>query len=536
MTENRHYIAYLSLFPLMMTSILIMCPYICLIAGIEYPEQLNTENSTYILFGFLALQLIINYNFVLSGLDAMFSRHSNADSLVLIGIAGSVGMAISHIGTPSVYPLTVELFIFNAIALLTIDAFSSCTLELDNAMPITIDRIHHIAIWYVPTILIISLLAFGWGVVTDADINFAYFFLILVSACPASIKLVYPMLLLKLMKLCKENGIIIQKPEALELLPQVDVLACSLYGTLTKGDPYVRDTASQGILLEKMLILAATAETYMDNSIAWAIVKNARERKLVLGKATGTNVLPNLGIEVMHNHMVVRVGSGRLMKLQRVELNASMRTKADQMAGKGMVPLFVNTGNYCRGIIGVLDDYIPDAPIAVEALDDMSVETILLTGKDNNTAHYYERQLNLSQAIGNLTPEEKAKEIQVRKAQGQTVAAIGCSPTFKDALDTADISFVPQSAPPDLRKDAHVLLETSNIGAIATAVSLGLSWQSKLIHCICVTFLANVIMLGFSSYLILEGTAGEFHPLIPLISTVVSIIGLIICTNTLKVE
>lgn len=535
--------AYLSLLPLLLDSLMIIGPYISQ-AGLPWPDTLNAQvyplNAALVQLTLLYLQLFINKHSIISGVKSLLHRHANTDTMLLLGIIGSLGMALlslDTIGKAEQYPLTLELFIFNGIALLTISAFSDCAFGHIHmeAISSTHDTLRHIAIWYVPVMLIIGLLVTGITAMYG-EFNIAYFFLILLASCPAGIKLIYPMLLLKLSSLCDENGITIQKPEALELLPQIDVVACSLIGILTKGEPEVKDMISQGIIMDKMLLFGATAETCMDNSIAWAIVKEARRRKITLGTTTGSNPVPGHGIEVIYNHMLVRVGNAQLLKMQRIDINSEMTTKADQMAGKGMVALYVNSGHYCRGVIGVLDEIAPEASVAVTSLHDMSVETILLTGKDKTTARYFGRNLNLDQAIGNLKPEDKAKEIQVRKAQGQIVAAMSGSPSFKEALDTADISFVPMSAHPDIRKDAHILLENNDINAISQAVAMGLSWQTKVQHCIGVTFLLNILMLSFAFTLIWQGNIGYFHPLIPLVSTVITIVCLGICSNTLNAE
>lgn len=543
MDDNPRRQALLSLLPLFLTSMLIMGPYIADPIGLGWPENLRQSeyplNSALLQLTFFLLQLFINRDCVISGLKAAQQRHPNMDTLVLLGVIGSLGMAVCSIetvGKGASYPLTLELYIFNGIALLTINAFSECASREQPPLPPETDTLLHISIWYVPTIIILGIAATIWTAIMG-DFDAACLFLIMLSGCPAAIKLVYPLLLLRLYQLCRKHGITLQKPEALILLPEMDVLAVPFSGVITTGEGIIKESVSQGILLEKTITLAATAESDMDASpIAMAIVREARKRKLVLSKTNGTNVIPGMGIEAMINRMLVRVGNARLLRSQRIEINAEMLTKADQFANRGLIPIFVNSGYYVRGVLGIEEPIAVESEIAITNLDDMSVATLLLTGKDKNTIKYYAKEMNIDQAIGNLTPEEKAKEIQVRKAQGQTVAAFGLSPSFKPALNVADISIVPRNAPDEMRENAHIILDNKDLRTISQAVSLGLSWEQKLKHCIAVSFLMNIFMLTLSAVIISQGASNNYHPLIPLMSTVVTILGLVLCTSTLSAD
>lgn len=543
MQDNSRQQALLSLVPLFLTSVLIMGPYIADPIGLGWPETLRQSeyplNSALLQLTFFLLQLFINRECVLSGLKAASNKHPNMDTLILLGVMGSLGMAlysIDTVGKGTTYPLTLELYIFNGIALLTVNAFSDCAAKEQPPLPPETDTLLHISIWYVPAIIIMGIIATLWTAYTG-ELNISCFFLIMLSGCPAAIKLVYPLLLLRLYQLCRKHGITLQRPEALVLLPEMDVLAVPFSGIITTGEGTIRESVSQGIIIDKTITMAATAESEMDASpIAMAIVREARKRKLVLGKASGINVMSGMGIEAMVNHMLVRVGNARLLRSQRIDINAEMVTKADQFAGKGLVAVYVNSGYYVRGVLGIEEPINVEAEVGIRSLDDMSVNTLLLTGKDKTTIKYYAKEMNIHQAIGNLSPADKGKEVQIRKAQGQTVAAFGASPSFKDALDAADISIVPRSSPEELRENAHIILDNRDIRSISQAVSLGLSWVQKLKHCIAVSFLMNLFMLTLSAVIIFQGAADNYHPLIPLMSTVITIIGLILCTSTLTAD
>lgn len=543
MIDSTRQRALLSLLPLFFTSILIMGPYIAKPLGLAWPDVLQQSqyplNSALIQLTFFFLQLFINRDCVMSGIDAAAKRHPNMDTLLLLGVLGSLGMAICSIdtvGKGTDYPMTMELYIFYGIALLTINAFSdSATIDTPSLPPAS-DTLLHISIWYVPSVMVLGLMAIAIGAYTDS-LSVSYLFMVMLAGCPAAIKLIYPLLFLKISGMCQKLGLTIQKTEALYLLPEMDVLACSLFGILTRNDPVVKEAATQGILLDKTITLAATAEIDMEaNPISMAIVHDARRRKLVLGQPSGINIMPNMGLEAIYNHMIIRVGNAQLLRSQRLHINAEMTTKADQFASKGMVAVYVNSGQYVRGVLGIEDPIAPEAEVAINELRDMSVDTVLLTGKDNATARYHAKQLQLEQSIGNLTPEEKAKEIQVRMAQGKTVAAYGHKPSFKPALDAADISIVPKSAPPELREDAHIVLEENDMRIIEQAVAMGLSWQRKLKHCVAVTFLLNLVLLTLAFMVAAHETFIGFHPLFPLLSAVFTIFGLVICVNTLSIE
>ncbi len=127
-----------------------------------------------------------------------------------------------------------------------------------------------------------------------------------------------------------ENGILIKGGEALERAHKLDTIVFDKTGTLTEGTPSLTDVfTAQGHEEKEVLFIAATAERGSEHPLGEAVVKEAEERGIRLGKVEKFRSVPGKGIEAYFEEKRILLGTRKLMEENGIsfdELEAKMRS------------------------------------------------------------------------------------------------------------------------------------------------------------------------------------------------------------------
>ena len=146
-----------------------------------------------------------------------------------------------------------------------------------------------VAGWFVPTVIVVALLAFGAWAWFGPEPRMAFGLVaavsVLIIACPCALGLATPMSIMVGVGRGAQAGVLIKNAEALERMEKVDTLVVDKTGTLTEGKPkVVAIVPAAGFAETDILRLAASVERASEHPLADAIVRSARERSLDLGK------------------------------------------------------------------------------------------------------------------------------------------------------------------------------------------------------------------------------------------------------------
>jgi ATPase, P-type (transporting), HAD superfamily, subfamily IC len=146
-----------------------------------------------------------------------------------------------------------------------------------------------VAGWFVPTVIIVAVIAFGAWSLFGPEPRMAYGLVaavnVLIIACPCALGLATPMSIMVGVGRGAQAGVLIKNAEALERMEKVDTLVVDKTGTLTEGRPkVVAIVSAAGFQESEILRLAASVERASEHPLADAIVRAAKERNLDLSK------------------------------------------------------------------------------------------------------------------------------------------------------------------------------------------------------------------------------------------------------------
>ena len=237
-------------------------------------------------------------------------------------------------------------------------------------------------------------------------------------------------------------GVTLNKSSALKNFAEAQIVALPFNRVLTCGEYFITDIVPQMMSQSSLLKMAASAERDAENVTGRTVYDAAIARALRLSKSTNFSELPGRGVEAIVDGTWIRVGSAGWLDSLGTSINATLRTRTDQLLVKGKAVLVVATGRVARGLIALKDDLSEDARKILEELRAAKIETLLLTAQPKKLVNRIAKEFQLDYVRPNLTPEGKAREIQIFRAKGKVVAAIGTDTQDLPALKTADVSIL----------------------------------------------------------------------------------------------
>ena len=298
------------------------------------------------------------------------------------------------------------------------------------------------------------------------------FLTVLITAAPCSLSLSSAPALWLTMKKGLSAGILLRGGEVLETARHVDVLVLDKTGTITAGHPAITDIIPEGVSQDTLLALAASAEKDSRHPAALALTDAAKRRRLRIQRLAAFSEVSGCGVEALLNGQTLRVGRGPWIAEQDVRISAELLTKADQLASKGKTPIFISTGNICKGIIALQDAVRPESQEAIASLKAAGIRVMMLTSDGRRTANAIAKEAGITDVRADILPADKEREIQLLQARGSTVAMLGHDRQDNAALARADIHILTGAAADIETERIDILLLHGDLRDVSRALLL----------------------------------------------------------------
>lgn len=360
---------------------------------------------------------------------------------------------------------------------------------------------------FVPVVLAISLAAFlGWWLIAgEFTAGLIAAVSVLVIACPCSLGLATPTALMVGTGVAAKAGILIRDAEALERAHRLDTLVLDKTGTVTEGKPAVTDVIPNGVSERELLRLTAAAQAGSEHPLARAVLARARE----LG-SEGSSPLPledfhshaGLGLTARVGGRRVLIGNRRLMQQHDIRI-ADGDSQAARLESLGRTVMWVaalDAQPVWLGLIGVADPIKPEAAAAVSHLDEIGIETVLLTGDNERTAAVVAAKLGIHRVLAGVLPEEKAAEVRRLQGQGKEVGMVGDGVNDAPALAAADVGFAVGTGADIAMQTAGVTLMRGDPRLLGDAIAVSRATYRKIRQGLFWAFIFNVIGLPAAAF------------------------------------
>ena len=360
---------------------------------------------------------------------------------------------------------------------------------------------------------------------------------IFVVCSPICLALASPFTLYLARRKLGKRGIKLNRTDALKMLAEVNLVALPYNRVLTCGEYFITDLAPQAMSQSNLLIMAASAEGPAENILGRIIFDAAVNRELKLSRATNFRELPGRGVEATVDGKIIRVGNPLWLDSLGVVTSAILRTKIDQLVVKGKTALLVSTGRVARGIVALKDELNVNAKKFLGALKRANLETLLLTAQPKKMAGRIAKDfITLDNIRTNLTPEGKAREVQIFRAKGNLVAVIGNDVHDLPALMSADVSFMLEGGSLKAEELDIITLdcEIPTLESFLTVREVALKVVKVLKLNRRFAFASWIVLVPPAILSVLDNPPIPFHPLLAVAG--VSIFSVLILTNSLRTK
>ena len=337
---------------------------------------------------------------------------------------------------------------------------------------------------FVPTVLaLVALLLFA-GVVIDEPFAATFYraMAVLVAASPCALAISVPSAVLSGVARAARGGVLIKGGGALENLGTLSSIAFDKTGTLTEGKPKLIDAvAAPGVTEVELLSVASAVEQHSDHPLAAAIVDGARERlgdRLKLLPATEVKSITGRGISALVDGEAVHIGKPVLFsELPDSALTAAVAAANEQLVATGRTTMVVRQGNRFLGVLGVMDTPRPVAAQVMLDLRQLGIERLIMISGDNQqVADAVAKTVGLTEARGNLMPEQKVEAINQLRQQHGKVAMVGDGVNDAPAMANATVGIAMGAAGSDVALEtADVALMADDLAQLPFAVGLSRS-------------------------------------------------------------
>lgn len=373
--------------------------------------------------------------------------------------------------------------------------------------------------WYVPiVIIVVFLLCFAYLVIDESFNNSLYRAItVLVAASPCALAISTPSAVLSGIARAAQKGVLIKGGKALEDLGEITTMAFDKTGTLTEGKPKLTNVIPINNCDEKELIrIVLEVESLSNHPLAKAIAKDieAKYKVEAQNKAVNVNAIQGKGIQAQYNGDAVFIGNVKLMEDKGIKVDLTITNKMKGLLDVGQTVMIVAYRNGIIGLVSVMDLPRETAAKTLHQLKGIGIKhMVMLTGDHQNVGDAIAKQIGLTEAKGNLLPEDKVTEVKKLINSYGKIAMVGDGVNDAPAMALSTVSIAMGAAGSD------VALETADVALMSDKIEnlpylIGLSRQSKriikqniFISLGVVAVLVPVTILGLTNI----GLAVAFH-------------------------
>lgn len=250
--------------------------------------------------------------------------------------------------------------------------------------------------WYTLGVILCATLVWGivWAVTKNFDTAIYRGLIFLVVSCPCAFAISVPLTYFSGIGNASRHGILIKGSNYLDALSKLNLVAFDKTGTLTTGKFVVEkiELLNKDYTKEDLLWIASLGEQYSLHPLAKAIVEENTKQLVSVENFKET---AGSGVEFTYennNYFVGRKSKG--LKATIVEI-----FKAEEKLGE----------------IYLSDKIKETSKIACENLNEMGIDSVLLSGDNAETVQKVVDEIGLKQGLSNLLPQDKFDWIKNKK-------------------------------------------------------------------------------------------------------------------------
>jgi Zn2+/Cd2+-exporting ATPase len=319
--------------------------------------------------------------------------------------------------------------------------------------------------YYTPAVLVLAIMVWIFSRNIELAIT------ILVLGCPGALVIGVPVSNVAGIGNGARHGVLLKGSEVISDFSRVDTIIFDKTGTLTIGNPRVADKLIMVDNELELLSFIASVENESDHPLAKAVVDDIGV--IELKHVEHTDVIKGGGIIALVEGHQVTVGNVSLMEKEEIPLSKKTQEDISRFEAQGNSLVLVAIDGEFKALFGIRDQIRPGVKQDLQQLKKLGVkQLIVLSGDNQGTVDLVAHDLGLTQAHGNMFPEQKSAFIKELQAQGHIVAFVGDGVNDSPSLAQAQIGIAMGNGTDVAIETSDVVLMNSDFGRLPHALGL----------------------------------------------------------------
>jgi Cd2+/Zn2+-exporting ATPase len=290
---------------------------------------------------------------------------------------------------------------------------------------------------------------------------------LLVISCPCALVISTPVAIYAAIGNASSKGALIKGGKFLESMAEIKAIGLDKTRTITYGKPIVSDIIPlNGNDREELLGCGAGTELFSEHPLAQAIVDASKKEGVEPHEVKSFESVVGEGAKarclVCNNEMVLVGKVDFIEKHQHVD--EEIKNIITRLASQGKTSVIVSCKEEIKGVIGLTDEIKPSSAKAIQDLQAQGVETVMITGDNQQAAQYVAGQVDIKNVFGGLLPQDKAKKINDLERKYKFVAMVGDGVNDAPALASSTVGIAMGAAGSDTAIEiADIALMNDNL-------------------------------------------------------------------------
>lgn len=314
----------------------------------------------------------------------------------------------------------------------------------------------------------------------------------LVISCPCALVISIPLGYFGGIGAASKNGILFKGSNFLDVMATVQNVVMDKTGTMTEGVFKVQEVVfNTNFNKDEILQMVNAIESQSTHPVATAIHQ-------FVGKIDSTIILKEVeeisghGLKAIVNGKELLVGNFKLMNKFSVTYDIDPTTIIYTLIAIAYDKKFV-------GYLTIADSIKEDAQITIDKLKALGIKITMLSGDKNTVVQFVAQKLGITNAFGDLLPEDKVNKVKEIIAKNETVCFVGDGVNDAPVVALSNVGIAMGGLGSDATiETADVVIQDDKPSKIAMAINIGkqtkkIVWQNIILA---FTVKAIVLVLG----------------------------------------
>ncbi|WP_347052244.1 heavy metal translocating P-type ATPase [Flavobacterium olei] len=314
----------------------------------------------------------------------------------------------------------------------------------------------------------------------------------LVISCPCALVISIPLGYFGGIGAASKNGILFKGSNFLDSIATIQNVVVDKTGTMTEGVFKVQEVVIKPEFnKEEILKLVNSLESRSTHPVATAIhnyvglVDSSVELK-------NTEEISGHGLKATYNGKELLVGNFKLLDKIGIQYDANLSSIV-------YTTIAIAFDGKFAGYLTIADEIKEDAKETVSRLKTLGVKLTMLSGDKNNVVQFVAQKIGITNAFGDLLPEDKVNKVNEIKAGNQTVAFVGDGVNDAPVIALSTVGIAMGGLGSDAAiETADIVIQDDKPGKIAMAINIGKQTKKIVWQNITLAFVvkAFVLILG----------------------------------------